>query len=385
MEDLQHTADFQQHLADYNVHVNNWRSKALNATEMQSELAHERASLSPSQFSDSDFEESRRKNEDPALESEVITSVLPILCGNSSIHNQQNVLFTELEPITNSGAIQPKPDFFDGACLGDLDQNIRNNEGILSAAIPTKHPNVPVVPNFFLEVQGPDGNASVAQRQACYDGAYGTRAIHALQNYKETDPIYDGNAYTYSSTYYAGTGTLQLYAHHVTAPATVNERPQYHMTQIDGWQMTGNINSFRRGATVFETLETRRNDTEITLYRLRMPKPPKLCQACKARTTRFSNSSLRRRRRNRSNIFLCEQRLAKSGPGISKSQSSDAETFEAFHKPPVLFQAFQEKSLEFDPANCKIYLPIRKYILIYYSILLNRKIYYNILLIKKIL
>ncbi|KAK8917529.1 hypothetical protein H634G_08914 [Metarhizium anisopliae BRIP 53293] len=206
---------------------------------MQSELAHERASLSPSQFSDSDFEESRRKNEDPALESEVITSVLPILCGNSSIHNQQNVLFTELEPITNSGAIQPKPDFFDGACLGDLDQNIRNNEGILSAAIPTKHPNVPVVPNFFLEVQGPDGNASVAQRQACYDGAYGTRAIHALQNYKETDPIYDGNAYTYSSTYYAGTGTLQLYAHHVTAPATVNERPQYHMTQIDGWQMTG--------------------------------------------------------------------------------------------------------------------------------------------------
>ncbi|KFG83453.1 hypothetical protein MANI_018083 [Metarhizium anisopliae] len=243
--------DFQQHLADYNVHVNNWRSKALNATEMQSELAHERASLSPSQFSDSDFEEFRRKNEDPALESEVITSVPPILCGNSSIHNQQNVLFTELEPITNSGAIQPKPDFFDGACLGDLDQNIRNNEGILSAAIPTKHPNVPVVPNFFLEVQGPDGNASVAQRQACYDGAYGTRAIHALQNYKETEPIYDGNAYTYSSTYYAGTGTLQLYAHHVTAPATVNERPQYHMTQIDGWQMTGNINSFRRGATVF--------------------------------------------------------------------------------------------------------------------------------------
>lgn len=243
--------DFQQHLADYNVHVNNWRSKALNATEMQSELAHERASLSPSQFSESDFEEFRRKNEDPALESEVIASVLPILCGNSSIHNKQNVLFTELEPITNSGAIQSKPDFFDGACLGDLGQNIRNNKGILSTAIPTKHPNVPVVPNFFLEVQGPDGNASVAQRQACYDGAYGTRAIHALQNYKETEPIYDGNAYTYSSTYYAGTGTLQLYAHHVTAPATVNDRPQYHMTQIDGWQMTGNINSFRRGATAF--------------------------------------------------------------------------------------------------------------------------------------
>ncbi|TWU74648.1 hypothetical protein ED733_003051 [Metarhizium rileyi] len=101
------------------------------------------------------------------------------------------------------------------------------------------------------EVKSPDGGASVAQHQACYDGAHGARAIHALQNYEETEPIFDGNAYTYSSTYHSGTGTLQLYAHHITAPTTADEQPEYHMTQIDGWQTTGNINSFRRGATAF--------------------------------------------------------------------------------------------------------------------------------------
>ncbi|KID80835.1 hypothetical protein MAJ_11468, partial [Metarhizium majus ARSEF 297] len=29
------------------------------------------------------------------------------------------------------------------------------------------------------------------------------------------------------------------------------KRPEYHMTQIDGWQMTGSIDTFWRGATAF--------------------------------------------------------------------------------------------------------------------------------------
>ena len=85
----------------------------------------------------------------------------------------------------------------------------------------------------------------------CYDGAYGARAMHTLQNYGKSQPEYDGNAYTYSSTYHPTTGTLQLYTHHVTAPADTTSRPEYHMTQIDIWGMTGNIHTFRRGATAF--------------------------------------------------------------------------------------------------------------------------------------
>ncbi|KAH8653896.1 hypothetical protein BGZ61DRAFT_312786, partial [Ilyonectria robusta] len=54
-----------------------------------------------------------------------------------------------------------------------------------------------------------------------------------------------------SSTYHAGIGSLQMYAHHVTAPTTDGDRPEYHMTQIDTWGMTGNIDTFQRRATAF--------------------------------------------------------------------------------------------------------------------------------------
>ncbi|KAL2256514.1 hypothetical protein VTK26DRAFT_1545 [Humicola hyalothermophila] len=146
------------------------------------------------------------------------------------------------------------PDFFDGARAGDIHNKIRNanEEGNLNKLIiPTKHASAPVVPNFSLETKAPRGSADVALRQALYNGAIGARAMHALQNYGAEEPAFDGNAYTYSSTYHAGTGNLKLYAHHVTPPTAPGGRPEYHMTQVDGWDLTGNIDSFRRGATAF--------------------------------------------------------------------------------------------------------------------------------------
>ncbi|KAG8410642.1 hypothetical protein J3459_017024 [Metarhizium acridum] len=179
-------------------------------------------------------------------------TVIPVISGNSAIHNQQDVRFTKLKPITNEHAVKPQPDFFDGARLGDLNRQMRNNQAIQSTGIPTKHPGVPVEPNFFLEVKGPDGNASVAQRQACYDGAYGARAMHALQNYGEAEVAYDSNAYTYTSTYHDG--QLKLYAHHVTAPRMAEERPEYHMTQLRSFGMTDTRETFIAGATAFRNV-----------------------------------------------------------------------------------------------------------------------------------
>jgi len=40
--------------------------------------------------------------------------------------------------------------------------------------------------------------------------------MHALQNYGEEEPAYDGKAHTISSTCHAG--TLKLYAHYVMPP-----------------------------------------------------------------------------------------------------------------------------------------------------------------------
>ncbi|KHN98363.1 Ig domain protein group 2 domain protein [Metarhizium album ARSEF 1941] len=130
-------------------------------------------------------------------------------------------------------------------------KKLRGDQSIQATGIPTKHLSVPAAPNFSLVVKGPDGNASVAQRQACYDGAHGARAIHALQDYHKTQPIYDGNAYTYSSTYHAGTSTLQLYAHHVTAPTTAEGRPEYHTTQAGAYALTYSRESVIQGAAAF--------------------------------------------------------------------------------------------------------------------------------------
>lgn len=242
--------NFQEHLNDHNVYMNSQKSRPNNAKAIQSELAKERASLSPSKFSEGAFESFQRESEEVAFESDVMTMLFPRLRGTSDILSKQNVLFTEPKPITDDNAVKPKPDVFDGARLQDLSKELKADEDLRSTVIPTKHPSVPVAPNFFLEAKGPDGNAAVAQRQACYDGAYGVRAIHDLQNYRETEPAYDGNAYTFSSTFHASTGTLQLYSHHVTAPTT-NGLPEYHMMKLRGFNMTDTRDTFVAGATAF--------------------------------------------------------------------------------------------------------------------------------------
>lgn len=204
-----------------------------------------------------------------------MTSVIPVLCGNraNNIPSEQNVLFTELAPMTTKDATtKPKPDFFDGANLQDIDRNIRDEQdeqNLYALIVPTKHPTMPVAPNFFLEAKSPSGGADVARRQACYDGAYGARAMHALQNYGREDgeePIYDDKAYTHSSTYHPGTGSLQLYSHHVTAPTTPGGQPEYHMTKIKGWDMTSDRQAFVEGARGLRNLRElamRQRDSHI--------------------------------------------------------------------------------------------------------------------------
>ncbi|GAB1309932.1 hypothetical protein MFIFM68171_00142 [Madurella fahalii] len=176
-------------------------------------------------------------------------NVIPIIAGNSSILNEGNLPFTNLGSITRGLAVNAVPDFFDGARPGDIDKSVR--EDLSQMIVPTKHADVPIVPNFFLEAKAPRGGADVARRQACYDGAYGVRAVHSLQSYGEEEPVYDGNAYAYSSTYHAGTGTLQLYAHHITAPATPDGQPEYHMTQVKAYALTSDRETCVQGIGAF--------------------------------------------------------------------------------------------------------------------------------------
>ncbi|EQL00018.1 hypothetical protein OCS_04275 [Ophiocordyceps sinensis CO18] len=245
--------DFEQHLMDNSIYPEGYHGqqddvtpKPCNLDSLHRDLLPARSSLSPSRFSESAFQDFRRKNKTKS-EGTLMRNVMPIIAGNADIPNEGNLPFTNYASLTNGVTVKPVPDYFDGASSGDIDKEVGKSIGQM--VIPTKHPHVPVAPNFFLEAKAPGGAADVAERQACYDGAHGARAMHALQTYGETEPVYDGNAYTYSSIYHSS-GTLQLYAHHAT-PSTADGQPEYHMTVIDGWQMTGNINTFRRGAAAF--------------------------------------------------------------------------------------------------------------------------------------
>lgn len=104
----------------------------------------------------------------------------------------------------------------------------------------------PMAPNCYLEVKGPEGSAAVARRQACYDGAIGARGMLSLHSYGKETMIYDNRAYTISSTYYD-----QMYATHFTPPTDAEKPPEYQMTYLGAWALTGSREQFQHGAAAF--------------------------------------------------------------------------------------------------------------------------------------
>ena len=111
--------------------------------------------------------------------------------------------------------------------------------------MPSSRQSLPAAPNFLVEGKSASGRPDVAQRQAMYDGAVGARGVHQLQNFGSSATVYYGNAYTLSSTYHPGTGTLQMYATHPRESESRPDETEYYMTQIDSYAMTGNVSGFR--------------------------------------------------------------------------------------------------------------------------------------------
>jgi hypothetical protein len=174
-------------------------------------------------------------------------NVVPILASNAEIPNEGHLPFTNFESMTQGATVKPVPDFFDGAQPGDVDSRVKN--ALHRTIVPTKHANVLVAPNFFLEAKAPCGGADVALRQSCADAVHGVYSMHTLQNYGEEEPTYDGDAHAFSSTYHAG--TLKLYTHHVTPPAAPGDRPEYHMVQLRAFALTNDRETFIQGTSAF--------------------------------------------------------------------------------------------------------------------------------------
>lgn len=260
--------DFEQKLVDNNVypegfeHADRTTPEPNNLDGIIQGLSNPRASLSPSLFPAAAFKDFKQVNSRVISKGNVMAKILPKILGNADIPSKDNLVFSNLDLITNKTTVNAMPDLFDGSHSKDLNKIVRQD--LSKMIIPITYGMAPVAPNFFLEVKAPRGAADVAKRQACLDGAIGARGMLSLQNYGEDGPVYDGNAHTYSSTYY--NGLLQLYAHHVTGPTNEGEQPEYHMTQLRTFGMTDTRETFIAGATAFRNardLARQQRDTFI--------------------------------------------------------------------------------------------------------------------------
>ncbi|EGC46656.1 conserved hypothetical protein [Histoplasma capsulatum var. duboisii H88] len=247
---------FQQNLIDHGVYPYAYEApdggrsaKPDNWKEINERLAEPRDSLSPSSFTDDAFEKFAREAANEYHKHSVLASVIPTIEGatSSTAYSGREGSFANLAPLTDGSLVPGKPDRFDGARSEQLDRSIRNQLNDL--IIPSTDDSLPMAPNFFLEAKGPDDSAAIARIQACYDGALGARGIQSLQSYGQDIPVYDNKAYTIMATYHDG--TLKLYTSHPTQPTCLGNHPKYIMTQIKGWSLTSDPESFRQGATAY--------------------------------------------------------------------------------------------------------------------------------------
>ena len=246
---------FEQLLIDNGVYPDGYRTaggtkppKPRNMEDICRRLSQPRPSLSPSRFSEGDFEDFQDKNRGASSEQLVMEDVMPMIRGNTGtkFYHAGNTVFNnliELAPdIANS-----KADGYDGAIPSEIDPPVRKDlDGYI---VPSTRKDLPAAPNNLTEVKGPAGRSDHLRRQAMYAGATGARGTFKLQNYGNETPVYDGNAYTFVQTYHAGEGSLRVYATH-PAQSTAGQT-EYFTTQLESYAMTGNINNFRQGAAAF--------------------------------------------------------------------------------------------------------------------------------------
>lgn len=250
-----YSGEFEQKLIDQRVFPDGHRKtdgcrppKRNNVKEIMDALSRLRSSLSPSAFSGDAFEDFQDNNRRARSESNAMADLLLVIVGpqDKQYNTTGDLPFNRLKKFDPDISV-PKPDRYYGARPAQIEARVRCE--LDEYIIPSNRTSLPAAPNFFLEGKSASGRPDVAQRQAMYDGAVGARGMLHLQNYGNANTAYDGNAYTISSTYHPGTGTLQMYATHPRQSA-IGET-EYYMTQLRAYAMTDTSESFCNGAAAY--------------------------------------------------------------------------------------------------------------------------------------
>jgi hypothetical protein len=189
---------------------------------------------------------------DASKEKQVSESVIPIIEGNIADTKCRSggIPFNNLDPLTD-GTLKPgNPDVYYSTRPEQLRRKVRDK--LPGQIIPSTQHDLPIAPNFFLAVKGPEGSLAVAGRQACYDGTLGARGMQSLHSYGEEESTYNNSASTITSIYHGG--TLKIYTNHIVEPKNPKSRPEYHMTQLRSFAITDTADTFRQGAAAYRNL-----------------------------------------------------------------------------------------------------------------------------------
>ncbi|CAK7275501.1 hypothetical protein SEPCBS119000_006721 [Sporothrix epigloea] len=240
--------NFDFHLEQFNIFSPDSTMQP-DLAEIMSAMALPLPSHSDTHFSQDAFEISKKAVAGALSKHEMIMNVLPKILGDdvSEYVTGHRVIFGNCTPITDNTVKAAKPTIYDGVSPFKVHDYVLNE---LSSLIkPSDAGDKPVVPNFFVEVAGRDRSPYVAELQSRYYGAIGARAIHSLQNYGKQCPVYDGKAKTLSVIICGR--SLEIYAHHITAPAMKGYSPNYHMTMVESVSLHKNLDTFIKGVTAF--------------------------------------------------------------------------------------------------------------------------------------
>jgi hypothetical protein len=180
---------------------------------------------------------------------EVMSNILPIIRGRESIPSGQEYRFDNLGELADIS--KPRPDYFNGSSPVEVPPKIRGDLG--EYIVPSSISRRPLLPNFFFELNAPNGDALEVRRKVTRDLAYGARGMHRIQSYKQDQPMFDGNAYTIGGTY--NNEILRLYTTHPTRPTDPSGEPEYWTTMIRSYAMTDKADTFWEGVAAFRNAQ----------------------------------------------------------------------------------------------------------------------------------
>ena len=249
--------DCERYLRDHGLYTypeNYEKSEMLEA--INESLKESRPSLSPPQFTAKHFETFRRTSDRAIGEAKITSTILPMMAG-SNIDFEQDIVFNNLSPLIDGspGLVDAKPDFYDGADPESLDPDVRNNKELAQYIVPSKQHHAPMLPNFSVEVKGPDGSPGVARRQAAIAAHLGTRAMDKIRSYGTGSDVHDGKARSFACTLVDG--QLKAYGSYSVKSPSSKRDTDYRMSQMRAFSLTDKPETQREGITYFRNLRER--------------------------------------------------------------------------------------------------------------------------------